>query len=273
MGRSNRLIVSILAVAAVAIAFWVLVLSPKREEADKLGTEVEQLQVSLAEAQSKATEAAAAKREFPADYRQLVVLGKAVPESDETSSLFIELNQIADRASLAFESIQLNGGGETAEAAPAAPAAPAVPPPSTPATGGSPSAVPAAATIPPTEVAASVLPLGATVGTAGLGVMPYSLKLSGDFFHIADFIKGIDSLVDTGGSAVAVDGRLMTISGFTLAANAELDFPHLDANFAVTTYLTPPNQGTTVGATPSEPAPVSAESAEETESVPTSDEQ
>ena len=87
MGSSNRLIVSILVVAAVAVAFWVLALSPKREEADKLATEVEQQQVALAEAQSKAAEAAAAKRQFPADYRRLVVLGKAVPDGEEILEL------------------------------------------------------------------------------------------------------------------------------------------------------------------------------------------
>lgn len=276
MGSSNRLIVSILAVVALAVAFWMLALGPKREEADKLGTEVEQLQVSLAEAQSKVTEAAAAKREFPADYRQLVVLGKAVPEGDETSSLFVELNHIADRSRIKFETIQLSGSGESAETPPSAePAAETTPPaePGTPAA-SSPSsgAVPAAATIPPTEAAASVLPLGATIGTAGLGVMPYSLNFSGDFFAVADFIADIDSLVDTSGEKVAVDGRLITLDGFALNADPERGFPHLNANFAVTTYLTPPTQGVTAGATPSEPSLATAPptETEETESAPVS---
>jgi Tfp pilus assembly protein PilO len=282
MGSSNRLIVSILAVAALAIAFWLLALSPKRQEADKLGTEIEQLQVSLAEAQSKVTEAAAAKREFPADYRQLVVLGKAVPAGDETSSLFVELNHVASRSRVKFESIVLSGSGETAEAPPSAapPPAEAAPPATPAASSPSASAVPAAAAIPPTEAAASVLPLGATIGTAGLGVMPYNLNFSGDFFHVADFIKGIDSLVDTGDGEVAVDGRLITLDGFALNADPELGFPHLDANFAVTTYLTPPAQGITAGATPTEPsltaAPeTAAPPAEpaETESAPVSGEQ
>jgi Tfp pilus assembly protein PilO len=273
MGSSNRLILSILVVAALAIAFWMLALSPKREEADKLGTEAEQLQVSLVEAQSKATAAAVAKREFPADYRQLVVLGKAVPASDETSSLFIELNQIASRSRIKFESIALNGSGETAETPAAPAAAPEAPAeaPATPASGASTSgAVPAAAAIPPTEAAASVLPLGATIGPAGLGVMPYSLNLSGDFFHVADFIKGIDSLIDTGESEIVVDGRLVTLDGFSLNADPELGFPHLDANFAVTTFLVPPTQGITAGATPVEPATaVTAPGSETTETEST----
>lgn len=250
MSSSNRLVVSILVVAALAIGFWVLALSPKRDEADELAGQVEQLRVSLAEAQSKATEAAAARRDFPADYRQLVVLGKAVPASDNTSSLLVELSHVATRAKLKFDSILLNASGEEAPAPEAtAPVAPTVP------SAGASGAVPASATVPPTEAAASVMPLGASIGPAGLAVMPYNLTFSGDFFHVADFIKGIDSLVHIGGPEVAVDGRLVTLNGFALSADAVEGFPHLNATFAVTTYLTPPSQGLTAGASPSAPAP------------------
>jgi Tfp pilus assembly protein PilO len=251
MKSSNRSIVAILAVAALAIAFWMLALSPKREEADELSAEAGQLRVALSEAQAKAVEAAAAKREFPADYRHLVVLGQAAPAGDETSSLLVELSRIADKAKVEFKNIQLEGSGEISSAT-AVPAegSPATPAPSTP------GSVPAAATVPPTEAAASILPLGAKIGTAGLGVMPYGLTFSGNFFQIANFIKGIDSLVNAGGQNVAVDGRLVTINGFSLSTEAgEENSPKLNANFAVTTFVTPPEQGLTAGATPS-PAPV-----------------
>lgn len=253
MSASNRLILSILVVAALAIGFWMLLLGPKRQEADKLGAEVETLQVALTEAQSKAAQAAAAKREFPADYRQLVVLGQAVPASDDTSSLLVELNRIAETSNVKFDSIALSGSGEAAAAAPAAPASPAPP-----AEGGSSSAVPAAATVAPTEAAASLLPLGATIGPAGLAVMPYTLTFSGDFFDIAEFIKGIDSLVDTGEGSVAVEGRLVTLDAFALSADPERSFPHLNATFSVTTYLTPPAEGVTAGATATAPPPATA---------------
>ncbi len=253
MKSSNRLIVAMLAVAALAIAFWVLALSPKREEADELSAEAGQLRVALSEAQTKAVEAAAAKREFPADYHHLVVLGQAAPAGDETSSLLVELSRIADKAKVEFSNIQLEGSGEISSAA-AAPteSSPAVPAPSAP------GSVPAAATVPPTEAAASVLPLGAKIGAAGLGVMPYGLTFSGNFFQIANFIKGIDSLVHASGQNVAVDGHLVTINGFSLSTEAgeEEESHKLNANFAVTTYVTPPEQGVTAGATPLSPAPV-----------------
>ncbi|MGH2974475.1 MAG: hypothetical protein ACRDLL_06345 [Solirubrobacterales bacterium] len=249
---SSRLIVAILVVAALAIGFWMLLLGPKREEASELSSEAGQLQVALTEAQAKATEAAAARQEFPADYRQLVVLGQAVPGGDETSSLLVELSTVAEATKVRFDSVQLEAasGGSTAASAPApAPVAPAP---------GSPSgAVPASATVPPTEAAASLLPLGAAVGPAGLGVMPYSLTFSGSFFQIANFIKGIDSMVHTKTeSKILVDGRLVTLDGFSLTTEPESSA--LKATFAVTTYVTPPTQGVTAGATAGAPAPVSS---------------
>lgn len=252
MKSPNRLIVAILAVAALAIAFWVLALSPKREEAAELSAEAGQLRVALSEAQSKAVEAASAKREFPADYRHLVVLGQAVPGGDETSSLLVELNDIADKANVEFSDIQIEGSGETPAATEASTeSSPAAPAPAAP------GSVPAAATVPPTEAAASILPLGAKIGPAGLGVMPYGLTFSGNFFQIANFIRGIDSLVHTGGQNVVVDGRLVTVNGFSLSTETGEEESHrLSASFAVTTYVTSPEQGLTAGATPSSPAPV-----------------
>jgi Tfp pilus assembly protein PilO len=252
MSASNRLLISILAIAALAIAFWMLALGPKREQADELSSQAEQLNVSLAEAESKVAEAVAARHEFPADYRQLVTLGQAVPADDETSSLLVELNHVAAESKVKFNGLQLSSGGETESTTTPTP----VPetPPSAP-TEGSTGAVPAAATVPPTEAAAALLPLGASIGPAGLDVMPYSLTFSGNFFQISDFIKGIDSLVHTNGSQVAVDGRLVTLNAFALSAAGDGGFPHLNATFSVTTYLTPPEQGVTAGATSTVPAP------------------
>jgi Tfp pilus assembly protein PilO len=249
MKSANRMIVAMLVIAALAIGFWVVLLSPKRQKADELSGQITSLNVSLAEAQSRESEALAAKQDFPTDYRQLVVLGQAVPASDETSSLLVELQKIATRSRLRFESIQLAGSGEGSAAPVPAPAVP-----TEPTTTESSGAVPASATVPPTEAAASLLPLGATVGGAGLAVMPYTLTFTGDFFDIADFIKGIDSLVDTRNAGVGVDGRLITLNGFSLSPDPAHPFPALSASFSVTTYLIPPGE-LTAGASPTEPAP------------------
>jgi hypothetical protein len=109
------------------------------------------------------------------------------------------------------------------------------------------------------------MPLGASIGPAGLAVMPYTLTFTGDFFQIAGFIHGIDKLVETKNATVGVEGRLVTIDGFSLSATEDEEEGagdnRLSANFTVTTYITPPGQGVTAGASTSEPAPVAESSA------------
>jgi Tfp pilus assembly protein PilO len=237
--------------AAVLIAFWVLALGPKREEASELGATVSELQSTLAQNQQKVSEALTARQGFPHDYQQVVVLGKAVPGGDDTASLLVELKRIADRAHVRFQEIELNSasGGEAAL------------PSEAPVSAGLESAA-------PTEVAASLLPLGAGIGPAGLAVMPYSLKFTGDFSHVSDFIAGLDKLVKTTNEGVAVDGRLITVDGFSLSSAQGQTFPHLEANFAVTTFLTPPDQGVTAGATPEEPLATGTPASMTTEGTP-----
>jgi hypothetical protein len=87
--------------------------------------------------------------------------------------------------------------------------------------------------------------------------MPYTLKFDGNFFHMADFIRGLDSMVKTRNEEVKVDGRLITIDGFTLK-ESPLGFPRLEASVEITTYVTPPDVGVAGGATPTGPAPATA---------------
>jgi Tfp pilus assembly protein PilO len=238
MSSQNKTIAGVLVLAVLAIVFWTQVLSPKRDEASRLDAQAAQLTTSLAQHQSEVAEGEEAKKEFPTAYQHLVVVGKAVPGGDETASLLVQMNHLADRTKGKFVTIKLSSsGGE--EAAPAA-AGTAEEPAS------------------PTEVAASLLPLGATVGTAGLAVMPYEVTFDGNFFKVADFIKGIDALVDTKKDRVTVDGRLVTVDGFSLEASPEKGFPALQASFALTTYLTPPEETPIPGATTEEPAAAEA---------------
>lgn len=238
LSSSNLTVVAVLALVALAIAFWAMALSPKREEAAKLSEQVEQVEVSLAQHRAEIVTGEEARKDFADQYQRLVVLGKAVPGDDDTASLLVQVSHIADVAGVRFSNLALSaqGSGET-EAAPA---------PTTAETAEG-------AAVSPTEVAAATLPLGATVGPAGLAVMPYALTFSGSFFKIADFIKGLDSLVATQKEQVTVDGRLLTVNGFSLQAAPKAEFPALQANFSVTTYLTPPGEGVTGGAGPESP--------------------
>jgi hypothetical protein len=91
--------------------------------------------------------------------------------------------------------------------------------------------------------------------------MPYDMTFTGGFFQIADFMQRLNGLVRMQRAGIDVTGRLITVDAFTLSPvetqSANLSpVPELTADLAVTTYLTPADQGATAGATPTGPAPV-----------------
>jgi Tfp pilus assembly protein PilO len=241
MSQSNRIIVAMLAVVALAIAFWMLLLSPKKEEVSKLDKQVVKQEQLLAAHQAEVQSGLAAQKAFPSAYRDLVVLGKATPADDDTASLIVQLSRISRESGVRFETFELNpaSSGEAETPEPVAPPAPGE----------------TASFAAPTEVAASTMPIGASIGPAGLAVMPYTLKFKGNFFNVADFIHGLDSLVRSNNEKVEVTGRLVTINGFKLSEDTSKKFPALEGEFKVTTFLVPPEQGVTAGATPTSPEP------------------
>ena len=186
MGSSTRIIVAMLAVVAVAAGFWMLLLSPKRSEVDKLDEQISQQKEALSLHRSEVAQALAAERHFAVNYQQLVVLGKAAPADDDTASLLVQLNRIADHTGVRFQNFTLNSETGSETPPPEASSAAATATEATPASNPS-----------PTEVAASTLPLGAAIGPAGLAILPYTLSFKGNFFQIADFIHGLDSLGET----------------------------------------------------------------------------
>jgi len=270
MKRTDLTILAAVGVLGLVAAFWFLVLSPKREEAAELGEKVTQLETAVAEQEQLAAAAEEAESSYNENYQRVVVLGKAVPQDADTPSLLVELQDIANRDDVDFESITLAEGSGTTDAAQVA-----APPPLTAPDAGSSSeeTTPASTgestdtstettttTAPATEATAAALPIGATVGPAGLPVMPYDLTFSGGFFEVADFLADVDDLVDAGGSEAHVRGRLLTVDGFSLApvedtAGGSPTDPVLNVSLAVTTYVTPAEQGLVAGATPGAPAP------------------
>ena len=252
MKSSDRTILMAVLVLGVLASFWFFVLSPKRAEVSKLDEEITSLQGALSEQEQLAAAAHQAKTGYEENYHRLVVLGKAVPGDEDAATLIEQTQALANRAGLDFRGIKL--AESSGEAAP--------PPAATQTTAdgsaegaSAPPATPTAA--PATEAAAATLPIGATVGAAGLPVMPYDLSFRGDFFEIADFMAELDSLVRTDAKGVGVDGRLLTVDGFVFTPDVVDGFPMLNANLHVTTYVAPADQGATAGATAAAPAPTS----------------
>jgi Tfp pilus assembly protein PilO len=231
MKESTKTALAVVAVLGIAIAFWLVLLAPKRDEASELGDQVTRVESEVSAEQARAESSLVAKRSYSSDYAQLVGLGKAVPAEAATPSLLVQVQGLSLASKTDFNGISGAGGEESAP-------------------------VEAVATEPTEDLA----PIGATPGPAGLLKMPYTLEFNGEFFDIAKFIEGVDSLVSTKEGKVRADGRLMTIDGFQLNSAAEEGAEGkepsslLAAKFNVTTYVTPPGQGLTSGGTSAGPA-------------------
>ena len=276
-GQDKTIFIGV-AVLVLAGLFYFLAVSPKRERAAELEQEVSSLESSISQQESVAAFAEQARRDFPQYYGRLVVLGKAVPGEADTASLMVQLSDIASDSRVDFRGISLGTGSDgegSASAAPAPAPAPAEGETATATAGdegaatatttdsgssGTPDSAAAAVAAedpaPATEATAATLPIGATVGPAGLPTLPYELNFTGGFFEIADYLGGRDAMVSSANSGrVSVDGRLLTVDGFAIKGGEPGSDPDLVANLMVTSYVTPAGEGLTAGATPGGPAP------------------
>jgi Pilus assembly protein, PilO len=255
MKTTDRAILGSVLVLVLIGAFWFLVLAPKRKEAREVSDRKAQLEQQVAGQEQVADFAEQARQEFPKYYGRMVVLGKAVPNAADSASLLVQVSKVSGDAGVEFKAIEL-GQGSGGAAPPPPPPSPTEGEPTATEAPGSETTTSTTTPAPATEASAANLPIGSTVGPAGLGTLPYDLIFSGHFFDVADFISGMDELIDIKhATVVAPDGRLLTIDGFALTADPIDGFPKLQANFAVTAYATPSDQGLTLGATPGGPAP------------------
>jgi Tfp pilus assembly protein PilO len=266
---SDRGIIVGIAVVVLAVLFYMTILGPKRNQATDLGSQIDSLKSSIAEQEQVAAFGEQARKNFPRYYGRLVLMGKAVPQEADTSSMLVQLSSTSSKSKLDLRGITLSedasgAGTSTAPAAAASSTSAATSTTSTTSTtpspsGTAPTSAAAATPVPATETAAATQPLGSAVGVGGLPTMPYDLTFKGGYFDVANFIGGLDSLVKPkdSGEQVAANGRLFTVNGFSLNIG-EGGPSHLDAKFLVTTYVAPSDQGLTLGASPSGPAPSSS---------------
>ena len=118
MSRTLRiLIVAVVAFGAVG-GYWKLVLAPKRAQVAELDQQIATQQAQLAQTQTLIATYQGAKDEYKANYTTVARLGKAVPATDDTRSLVVQLDAAAKRSNVDFDSISINGGGGAATARP-----------------------------------------------------------------------------------------------------------------------------------------------------------
>jgi hypothetical protein len=271
----DRIVITVVAAAALLAGYWFLILAPKRNEAQSLNSQVSSAKQRRDAAVADANASRAAKAQYAVNYATVARLGKAVPSGDDMPSLVYQLASTSRAAHVDFREIKLTTSGT-----PTTPPAPPSGSGSSGSTGsngssGSKGSSPSggskgssgssgssgaagSSSAPATSAAAAQvttagLPPGASVGPAGLPTMPFSFNFEGSFFHLSDFFGSLDGLVGIGKVSVDVRGRLLMVDGIALSASPQ-GFPHMKAQVAATAFLVPADQGTTNGATPSGPA-------------------
>jgi Tfp pilus assembly protein PilO len=260
--RDRKLMMIILPLVLV-LAFWFLVLSPKRKEAKTLSTQVTTAQQARDTAVAQAATLEQAKSRFATEYAEMVRLGKALPTNVDMPSLLVQLSQSAKGTGIEFGDIHVGPR--------------AVAPPVTPITlpgakaqtslgqiaqnaAGAQAAENSAANASNTAASAAGA-TGATGATGaagavttsnapGLDEVPLTFKFGGQFFDLADFFHHLKRFVRITNSKIHVQGRLLTIDSLKFASTK---FPDLEADVTATIYLTPKDEGTTAGATSTGP--------------------
>ena len=252
MTGRDRIVLIVVGVVAAIAASWLLVISPKRDQASKLQTQIQNVQTSLSSAQAQLAQAESARSVFRSSYATMVKLGEAVPTDDDVPSLIYQIQSAASAAHVDFRGLTLNPAG-TGGPAPA---------PTPPAGTG------ASSTAPASTAPTAVLPPGAGIGPAGFPIEPFTFTFQGNFFHLADFFGRLERFVVATNRRVSVSGRLLTLDAINLTPGAA-GFPQIAASVSATTYLLPTNEGLLAGATPSGPAPAGSQPVS-TSSAPTS---
>jgi Tfp pilus assembly protein PilO len=199
MTRRDRLVIVIVAVVAAIAASWLLLVSPKRDQANKLATKVASEQQALNTAQAQLAQNAAASKEYASNYAALARLGEAVPASDDIPSLIIQLQNASDGARVNFQSLQ-NGGANA-----------------TGATGSTPA------------------PAAGTAAASAAAGKQLSFTFSGSYFQLSSFFNKVQHFVTPTGNGVQVKGRLISLNSVNLTPAAS-GFPQITAQITATIY-------------------------------------
>ena len=285
----DRRILLILVPIVVVIAYWFLVLSPKRDDLSKAHDAQHAAETARDAAVAQASQLQQARATFAADYAEVVKLGKAIPETVDSPSLLIQLNKAANGTHIDFNSVSFGArvaGGATVPTSttstgtqgPAQPAGNAAAGGAPAATGlggaaesagnavnaGNAASTAAGGTTTTTTTTGTTGPAGTTgapATTAGsLDTVSLTFNFTGSYFDLADFFHRLKRFVYVVNDRIIVLGRLMTIDTLAFAPGAAGATSstgatnQLTATVGATVYLSPQTQGVTGGATAAGPA-------------------
>jgi len=236
MSKRDTYILTGVALVAVVAAYWILALSPKRQEAAKLDKDIAEAHQQLDQVKQEKVQFAKDQLKFPQMYASLGRLGKAVPPDEDVPSLLVQLNHAAAQANVDFKSVELKLDLAEKLAAAGATAAPTTPP-----AGGDAGTATASTGATPAPDATAAAPAAVTFQP-----LPFLYKFTGSFNNLEDLIHNVTNLVAQRNRGLAVSGRLITIQGFAMKRGK--------VSVLASTYMLPADQALLAGATPQGPA-------------------
>jgi hypothetical protein len=235
MSGRDRMVLTVVAVLAVIGGAWLLVVSPKRQEASKLTAQVAEAKAQVTSAEGELAHAHAAQSQYAVAYASIVSLGKAVPASQEVPSLIYQLTLASSKKKVDFSSIVSGGGAAGPSSGPSAPSS-------------GPSASSATA-------------------KAGFSQMPFTFVFNGSFFDLEHLFQQLNRFtLRQASGGLQVSGRLLTTqsvklvpsSSSTQQAGGSTGPQQLTGTITASAYVLPAAQGLTAGATPTSPTGASA---------------
>jgi hypothetical protein len=282
----DRRILLILLPIAVLLAYWFLLLSPKRQDLTTARDAQHSAESARDQAVAQAAQLDKSRQTFAADYAAVVRLGKAIPETIDSPSLLVQLDRASNGTHIDFNSITF--GGRQAATAPVATTTSSAPPQpaGNAAAGGAPASTglggatesagnavnnanqassnansASGGTTTTTTTAGTTAPAPAPAATpTALDTVALTFNFSGTYFDLADFFHRLKRFVYVANNQIFVRGRLMTIDTLAFSPGAAAtgttsgSSGRLTATLGATVYLSPKATGVTAGATPSGPA-------------------
>jgi hypothetical protein len=228
----DKILVSVVVVAALVGGFWFAVLGPKRDNVRKLDAALAIQRQRLEHAQADVAQAQAARARYDADYSAVVMLGKAVPEQTGMPSLLYQIDSSARDARIDFSSVTADAAGATPAAAGAG-------------------AQPSAGQTPAASSASGSAAPAAAAGAAGAPTaMPLSFTFTGSFFDMEHLLGRVNGFVRAQGDDLTIRGRLLSVDDISLAPASD-GFPNVQATISASAYTMPAAKTPDAAAQPS----------------------
>ena len=184
--KRDRVVLAVVAVAALLGVFYMLGLKPERQKASSLASQIAAQRQAIVSAQASYNAGRAAQAALKTDGEEWAALKLAVPEQSDIPGLLRTLEKSADSVHVAMQSLTLSGSSSSSGAA-------------------------AATTV-----------TGTTGATPAATPVPIQLTFSGGYIALNKLVSRLTGLVTMTGGDVHATGPLLSINSVNLSGASKL---------------------------------------------------